>query len=269
VRVATVDEMRDAPVGRYLTGSFYLAWVFSPRLIGTVYFGRPSEAEFFMLEPLFKLPGHPHLHPPYDVLVDCASLEALPPSAFEFLSRYLEVAGSFAARMRRVAIVRPPGHAGIMLAGIFHELVRASFPAALFADRAEAAVWLGHRAARVACRELDRLLDSLLGAPPEVRRLQEYLEANLRRPSLPRAAQALGVSPRSLQRALRQANTSFRKQLAHARLRSAERLLLDGDGKLESVASQLGYSTRAHFATAFRRATGERPSEFRRRRAHS
>src|SRR5260221_8943648 len=55
---------------------------------------------------------------PYTTLFRSSMLESLPPSAYEVLIRYLEVARGFAGRMRRVSIVRPPGHAGIMLAGV-------------------------------------------------------------------------------------------------------------------------------------------------------
>src|SRR5258706_820419 len=137
--------------------------------------------------------------------------------------------------MRRVSIVRPRGHAGIMLAGVFYELARQTFSAALFADRVEAARWLGHEDALAACAELDALVDGVRAAPRELRQLQEHLRSHLARPTLERAARALGISARSLQRALRAAGTSFRRQVEHARVRVAEGLLSDGQLKLEAV----------------------------------
>jgi AraC-like DNA-binding protein len=258
--------MLASPIGRYLAGSFYLHWVYSPSLIGTVYFGRPEESAFPALEPLFALPGHAALAAAYDVLVDCAALESLPPTAFEFLSRYLAAVQAVASRMRRVAIVRPPGHAGIVLAGVFYELVRGTFEAALFADRAEASRWLAHPDAPAAIVELDRLMDEIRQRPPQLRQLLHYLEKALRRPTLVNAAREMGVSPRSLQRLLSSAGTNFRRQVAHARIRAAEALLLDGSVKLEAVAREVGYSSLSHFTVAFRRATGEAPGDFRRRR---
>src|SRR5260221_7573060 len=103
---------------------------------------------------------------PYTTLFRSSMLESLPPSAYEVLIRYLEVARGFAGRMRRVSIVRPPGHAGIMLAGVFYELVRGTFRAALFADRVEAARWLGHEDALAACAELNTLVDGIRATPP-------------------------------------------------------------------------------------------------------
>lgn len=264
--VASVQQLLDSPVGCYLAGSFYVNWVYSRSLIGTVYFGHPSVNDFPALVPLFELPGHPALRAPYDVLVDCRRLEALSPDALEFLLRYLESARRFTSRMRKVAIVRPAGHPGMVLAGVFYELVQSSFVAALFADAAEAGAWLDHDGAASAIAELDDCVDAVRGTPPELRRLQALLRAEPRSPSLERTAAQLYVSPRSLQRRLRQAGTSFRRQVEHARLRLAERLLCDHDLKLEAVAHQVGYSTLPHFIHAFRRATGEAPGEFRRRR---
>jgi AraC-like DNA-binding protein len=258
----------EAPVGKYLAGRFWLHWIYSPTLIGSVYFGRTEEADFPLLEPLFALPGHSSLQAPYDVLVDGSALESLPPSAFEFLSRYLAVAGGFASRMRRVAIVRPPGHAGIVLAGVFYELVTGVFEAALFADREEAARWLDHPQSPDANRELDEIVGALRGTSPQLRRLQAWLMAKMGRPSIQEAATELGISSRSLQRLLAAANTSFRRELEHARLRAAEALLIDSQSKLEAVAREVGYSTLSHFTVAFRRATGETPSDFRKRRQH-
>ncbi len=264
---ATVDEFLAAPIGRYFAGRWFLIWVESPSLIGTVYFGRPDEQDFDALARLFALLEHPSLASRYDVLVDAAAVSpSIPIAAFEFLGRYLMVAREAAARMQRVAIVRPSGMFGATLAGVFHDVIRASFTAALFADRAEAAEWLAHPRAERACLQLDQLVDELRGTPMEVRRLREYLRARFLSPDLHLAAQALGLSVRSLQRALREAGTSFRAQVEHTRMRAAEHLLLDGDTKLEAVARAVGFSQLAHFVTAFRRVTGETPGQFRGRR---
>src|SRR5262249_9443589 len=137
---------------------------------------------------------------------------------------------------------------------------------ALFADRAEAAEWLGNRDAVRVSEELDTLVDTIRGTPPELRRVQEHLQTNLANPTLDGVAGELRLSRRSPQRLLQEAGTSFRRQVEHARVRAAERLLCDSDLKLEVVARQLGYSTLPHFSNAFSRATGETPSDFRRRR---
>ncbi len=83
MRPATsVDELLATPVARYLAGRSYIVWSHGPTLIGTVYFAVPDERDFTDLQRLFELPGHPGFREPYDVLVDCSALEALPPHAF-------------------------------------------------------------------------------------------------------------------------------------------------------------------------------------------
>jgi AraC-like DNA-binding protein len=266
--VVTIEELLAAPVGRYFTGRWFLIWVYSPSLIGTAYFGVPDPRDFAALERAFGLLDHRALAPRYDVLVDAAGVaEAIPLEAFAFLGRYLGVAKESSARMRRIAIVRPGGMFGATLAGVFYDVIRASFAAAMFADRGEAAHWLDHAGAAVVCPELDALVDDVRATPQVVRRLRAYLQTRLGAPDLFAAARDLGVSTRSLQRALRDAGTSFRAQVEHARMRAAERLLVDTDEKIETVARTVGFARLACFATAFRRVAGESPSQFRARRS--
>jgi AraC-like DNA-binding protein len=265
--VTSVDEFLRAPVGAYIAGKWYIVWVASPSLIGTSYFGRPTADDFPSLVRLFDLLEHAALAPKYDVLADAAAVEGVPDNAFDFLIGYLAVAKESAPRMRRVAIVRPLGMVGATLAGVFYEIVREQFHAALFGGRAEAARWLAHPRADEACAELDRLVSEIRELPVELARVQRYLETRLHRPELRAAARDLGLSTRSLQRGLQRANTSFREQVERARMRAAERLLLDGSEKIETVARSVGYSRLTHFATAFRRVMGETPSQFRARRA--
>jgi len=85
--------------------------------------------------------------------------------------------------------------------------------------------------------------------------------------TLPRIAEAaalLGVSERSLRRALRADGTSFRAIVDDVRLRKARQLLRDARWSIADVAQQLGYSEPASFIHAFKRWTGVPPAVFRR-----
>jgi AraC-like DNA-binding protein len=73
------------------------------------------------------------------------------------------------------------------------------------------------------------------------------------------------VSERSLQRSLGAAGTTFKDEIAEARIRAARRLLADGDEPLSAIAREVGCSSLQHFSTLFRKRTGETPSAFRRR----
>lgn len=85
-------------------------------------------------------------------------------------------------------------------------------------------------------------------------------------PALGDIAARLHLSERSLKRRLQQAGAGYRELLEDARRRDAQRLLLHSDADIQAVAGQLGYVNPANFTRAFRRWTGEAPSDYRRRR---
>ncbi|WP_437491478.1 AraC family transcriptional regulator ligand-binding domain-containing protein [Sorangium sp. So ce1014] len=81
-----------------------------------------------------------------------------------------------------------------------------------------------------------------------------------------RIARSLGMSTRSLQRALRGLGTSFTAQLDEARRGKALDLLGRRDLALQEIALRLGYGEPRHFYRSFRRWTGTTPGEYRRTR---
>lgn len=76
-------------------------------------------------------------------------------------------------------------------------------------------------------------------------------------------ASALGLSERSLQRALSEEGASFRGVQAAARRKVAEQALRQSAESVASLANRLGYSEPAAFVRAFRRWTGHTPSRWR------
>lgn len=99
--------------------------------------------------------------------------------------------------------------------------------------------------------------------PAWISRALESAEGNY--PSLKHMASRLCLSPRTLKRRLRGQGLSFRDLLDGARYRVALRLMRDRALGLEDIATQLGYSSVANFARAFRRWTGQPPGLFRTR----
>lgn len=81
--------------------------------------------------------------------------------------------------------------------------------------------------------------------------------------SIESAAQSMDTSVRTLQRELNRAGTDFRSLANVARVQRATELLRHTDGSVTRVSAELGYSSSANFARAFRKATGRRPREFR------
>jgi AraC-like DNA-binding protein len=257
-------EFLANPRGLYVRGHGFVIWVLDETLAGSAYFGRPDERDFPTLLGFAELPLHPALADSFDALVDCSSLAGLDGASFQVLVGYIAHVTRAAARLRRVAVVRPPGVVGATIAGLFYEAVRPSFPAGLFADRVEAFHWLGRSDAE--CRAVETMLERAHALPVSIVELRRWLQGHLHHATIAEAAQGLAQSPRSLQRRLGEAGTTFRAEVDRARVRAAEALLVDGDTKIEAIACAVGCSSAWRFGATFRRVTGESPRDFRERR---
>jgi len=82
-------------------------------------------------------------------------------------------------------------------------------------------------------------------------------------PSAPAIASALAMSPRSLQRHLRDEGTSFRDLLQEVRCDVAKSYLRSGTHTVAETAVLLGFGDTTAFSRAFKRWTGVAPSRFR------
>jgi AraC-like DNA-binding protein len=77
-------------------------------------------------------------------------------------------------------------------------------------------------------------------------------------------ARILAIGPRTLQRRLADAGTSYRDIVARIRVERALELLQETDIPILDISDELGYSAPTHFARAFRRVMGRSPDETRR-----
>jgi AraC-like DNA-binding protein len=107
----------------------------------------------------------------------------------------------------------------------------------------------------VASKQLDQQILAILGRRGN---------ANL---SLAQVAAELVMSPRTLQRRLKDQDISLRALRDETRMNEACRLLSCSDIRVSEISEQLGYVEVASFSNAFRRWTGETPSQFRLGRA--
>jgi AraC-like DNA-binding protein len=82
-------------------------------------------------------------------------------------------------------------------------------------------------------------------------------------------AARLHMSSRTLARKLRDDGGSFQQLLDDARRRDACALIENGGLELQDVATRLGYRNPANFTRAFRKWTGESPSQYQKRSASS
>ena len=146
---------------------------------------------------------------------------------------------------------------GAVVAGFF-EVLPKPYPVATFESPTEALDWLAHDPS--IATELDALYAELAATPAIVTKLRTVLDDY---PSIADAAKRVGMSERTLQRRLRDADTSYQDQLNQARIRAARRLLLDTDTPITTIALEVGCSSPQHFSALFRRLVGKTPSEFR------
>jgi AraC family transcriptional regulator len=103
-------------------------------------------------------------------------------------------------------------------------------------------------------------------APGSLRRVIDYIEADLSRPfTIEGLAQVAGVSSRHFMRAFRESTGQTPLRVVYSlRLERAKEFLLDPRRTATEVALDCGFSHAQHFSTAFKKATGVTPSDFRR-----
>lgn len=94
-------------------------------------------------------------------------------------------------------------------------------------------------------------------------RLEQLIQGGA--PSLARLAKVLHMSPRTLQRRLEAAGTTFHDVLDDARQDLARRELDQTQRSVAEIARQLGYQNPRSFIRAFHRWTGTTPARYRRR----
>jgi AraC-like DNA-binding protein len=116
--------------------------------------------------------------------------------------------------------------------------------------------------ARMLLRERPAALD-LVG------RVREAIEGELRGgdPKLESVAKQLAMSPRTLQRRLREHGVLFNDVLDEMRFRAAKSYLAPGDIAGSEVAYLLGFAEPSSFNRAFKRWSGTTPTEYRRQLA--
>lgn len=103
-------------------------------------------------------------------------------------------------------------------------------------------------------------------APSSLRHVIDYIEADLSTSfTIEGLAQVAGVSPRHFMRAFRESTGQTPLRFVYSlRLERAKAFLLDTRRTATEVALDCGFSHAQHFSTAFKKATGVTPSDFRR-----
>ena len=118
------------------------------------------------------------------------------------------------------------------------------------------------------CARIDSLLAAIAAAGALKTRVRVLIEQEMRESrgaSVPRIAQALDMSHRTMSRRLEQEGTTFAGELDGARRQLALAYINDGGTPLKEVAFRLGFSHAESFHRAFKRWTGDSPLVYRQR----
>jgi AraC-like DNA-binding protein len=113
------------------------------------------------------------------------------------------------------------------------------------------------------------LLDQLPGPSDIVGHVREAIEAELQggNPTLESIAKRLAMSTRTVQRRLREQGVLFNEVLDEMRFQAARFYLADRGIAGAEIAYLLGFADQSSFNRAFKRWTGQTPSDYRSRTA--
>jgi AraC-like DNA-binding protein len=202
---------------------------------------------------------------PSDFILDARHLHGLDGDLYDDLARAVtRRLPVIRRRVLRQAVLRSSGLIGGAVSG-FYVTLGLELEWRVFTELAPALAWLDEPQLDAVATLLDRLVVEAISGSTLLDRLRDVLAgARGSSMSLGQVSRSLGVSGRSLQRALRGRGTTFRDELYRARIDLGKQLLLETDHKIAVIGSRLGFSTEANFITFFRRATGESPAAWRR-----
>lgn len=268
-RVVSAAAFAADPIDAYWAGATQIVWCRDATTCGAVAWGEPTESDVGELIVALDVAFHPALSQ-FDVFLDNRAVVHVDWGVFARLFDGVKARlPAWGAKIRRQAVVLASNATGAALAGV-GPMLGVTYPLHFAADVDGALAWLGWTegsAAALAVAEMAVVAAEAQAVPPIVRRMREWLDGALGNGvTIDAAAAALATAPRSLQRALADAGTSFSDELVAARVRVAGELLRTTDDKIEAIARAVGYASASRLAEAFRRVHGETPAEYRARR---
>jgi AraC-like DNA-binding protein len=169
-----------------------------------------------------------------------------------FGGRVIERLPHWARRIRKLAVILPDGLPGLLVAGLLPSL-QPPFPFRFTHAAADASAFLERPELAAVIDEVERAVVAARGRSVLLDRLRAHLERALQHPSLGAAAAALGLSTRSLQRELRNLETSFSNEVRRTRVGAATELMRSTDGKIDAIAPGVKSSPHVVAATGAQR----------------
>jgi AraC-like DNA-binding protein len=264
-RAASREDFAASLPGRYLAGRTWAHACLGPELFAVLLWGRPDDEDVRALVQSLRLELGAGVAS-HASLVDASGVTGADLAAFSVLSEYVRGHQQELARqVRRLALVRPGGLPGAVVAG-FYAVSSSPYPVELVETLEAALDWLGDGVISgldTSRSELTTLRLELSGQDPLLQALAAHLRDHLADAELGSAARVLGCSARTLQRRLQAAGTAFQAELLRVRLEEAERRLRDSAQPLTHIALDLGFGSLQHFSASFSKATGLSPSAWR------
>ena len=263
-RAETIASLGSDPRGKYFVGRTWLSFfAHHGAFSGTLVWGEPTGDDVRAWGECAALRLSAACAP-HASLFDAARVERLGPASFGALAEFAaQHDAGLRDRITRLAIVHRGLYAGAVAVG-FTKLVPIPFPTDEFTDVSAALAWLGCAGDAPLVDEIASVRDELVDRPAIVQQLGSYLSDHLDATPAS-AARALALSTRSLQRRLAEGRTTFRRELDVARVRLAQRLLLDPRASVTEVALRVGLTSPQHLSTLFRKCGFESPSVWRAR----
>jgi AraC-like DNA-binding protein len=243
LRIASdVAEFMRRPVGAGVLVEMNFIWCAAPSLGGSTGWGSPTGAQAERVMRVVDAIFHPTVGPQIDVLLDGYLLEEVYPAVvmaiFEWTRRHLD---ALKQRVRKQVGVPPPGLGGMLLAGVM-PILGQPYRSSIVGTPREAYRLLRGDEGEALHDEIAAHVARFSGTPPLVGELRNLLRAHRGNLTVQAAGQALGRSPRTLQRELESARTSFREEQSRARLAAVQEALASSDDKIAAIAAGIGLS---------------------------
>jgi AraC-like DNA-binding protein len=239
------EQLLVSPIGKWATTHSSLVWCHSPALGGAVAWGRPTLEDAMATMRLLEVYLHPAIARRFAIAIDCHAVQAVDWTTVDFLIEWIR--RHLPELRERVTLqvgIAPGGMTGVVLSSLL-AVNGPSHPVRVCADWRAALFELAPSFGEALHGELRAALELARAVAPELRGVRELLQACDGRMSLHEAARRLGLSARSLQRALASAGASFRDEQLAARFSAARTLLAESELKVAAIAARLGISQRA------------------------
>lgn len=139
---ATIEDFLDDPYGRYIAGERVFYWCRDPQLLGSVWWGTPTERDLERVGRAFDVLTRAGAAP-HAALLDMRRVEGVDEQVYRRLVAAMRVRRQALGKaIRSLAVVRPRSMAGALISGFF-DVEQQPYPVKTFANVVDALSWMG------------------------------------------------------------------------------------------------------------------------------